>query len=224
MLVVVMDSRPFIVDRQKQEFRQYNQPNNTIAFQALEKVGKNYVLELLGNTVVIPQEILTEPLSDWAMFGINVKSQEEDWGIFLGDEKLARRLCGELPHIDLLGTDFTVDVRLGELRETAEPWKRIGLRDLDVSPDGESMRFLYDTVTHERVDVNGVLPEQVVLLEIPHEVMLDPVAVAREYELGDTGLLLQHPLQRDLAAVERPLSEAGILRQEVQKAGTRRGR
>lgn len=214
-LIIVMDSRPFLVDTFLDEFRQYNHLNNTIAFQALKQEGAFYTLELNCNQLRIPQEVVQQPetLSGWAQFGINVKSQEDHWGIFLGNEKLARRLSGELPHIDIAGTDFTVDWRLKELRESAKPWNKLDLRDMQLNREGEAYVCFYDTDTHEEFVPDKRLlatSENVVLLEIPNEVVLDPVAVAREYGVGETELLTRHPLAAGLSATVKPLSESGL--------------
>lgn len=40
-------------------------------------------------------------------------------------ELLKIRLSGKLPHIDLAGTDSTIDWRLRQMRETEAPWKHI---------------------------------------------------------------------------------------------------
>jgi hypothetical protein len=131
-LIVVMDNRPFVVDREKAEFRQYDFPDNTIPLRAFARSASFYSVQLNGDHNSLPHYVLQEELSTWARFGINVKSRDDQWGIFLGDEILARRLAGELPYIDVLGTDFTVEWRLKELRETAKPWKNINLRDMHI--------------------------------------------------------------------------------------------
>ena len=93
-------------------------------------------------------------------------------------ELLAIRLKGKLPHIDINGTDFTIDWRLKELRETECPWNRISLERLDRTKPGGGFAFLYHTNDHnifqpeERI---FSLPENVVLVELPNEQILDPI-------------------------------------------------
>jgi hypothetical protein len=48
------------------------------------------------------------------------------------------------------------------------------------------------------------------VLEIPYEIKLDPVAVAREYGIGEIDLLTDHPFQMKLAAKVTPLLETGL--------------
>jgi hypothetical protein len=128
-------------------------------------------------------------------------------------ELLAIRLKGVLPHIDLAGTDFTIDWRLRELRETDEPWKNISFKDMEISESGEEYLCFFNTETHRRYlpeDDITELPENVVVLEIPNELQLDPIAVARESGMGYAELLADHPIQSDLSAKVKPLSESGL--------------
>lgn len=128
-------------------------------------------------------------------------------------ELLKIRLSGKLPHIDLAGTDFTIDWRLRQLRETEEPWKHISFDNLEMDESGEAYLCFYHTQTHEifipEEDITE-LPENVVVLEIPYELKLDPVAVARDYGIGETDLLAEYPIQPTLAAKVIPLSESGL--------------
>jgi len=126
---------------------------------------------------------------------------------------LARRLMGVLPHIDIAGVDFTVDWRLRELRETAAPWNKINLESLRESESGEEYLGLYDTKEKQLYDPDINLtrvPENVVGLEIPHEVKLDPVAVAREYGVNIVQFVQQNPIEKDLKAFIRPVAETGL--------------
>lgn len=135
--------------------------------------------------------------------GKTYEDQYEIWNLLLDAKKAAaaapafrQRMAGVLPHIDLAGTDFTIDWRLRELRESAEPWNRIDLRNLEMTPDGESYLCGYNPENHEQVDI----AEAETILELPGELTLDLVAVARENQLFETDLLLVYPLQEQLAA------------------------
>ncbi len=128
-------------------------------------------------------------------------------------ELLKIRLSGKLPHIDLAGTDFTIDWRLRQMRETEVPWKHISFDDLEMDESGEAYLCFYHTETHEIfIPEENIteLPENVVVLEIPYELKLDPIAVARDYGIGETDLLAEHPIQLTLAAKVIPLSESGL--------------
>ena len=126
------------------------------------------------------------------------------------EKLLKRRLSGVLPHIDLAGTDFTVDWRLKELRETDAPWNHIDLEYMEMSDSGEEYICLYDTEHHilYSPDENITeLPKNVVMLEIPNELALDPVAVARTFEMNESTFLNDYPIQENLKATVKPLTD-----------------
>jgi hypothetical protein len=128
-------------------------------------------------------------------------------------ELLKIRLSGKLPHIDIAGTDFTVDWRLRQMRDTEQPWKNISFDDFEMDDYGDKYLCLFNTQTHELymppADVKE-LPDDVVVLEIPNELDLDPVAVAREYGSDLSELLREHPITENLAAKVIPLLETGL--------------
>lgn len=59
-------------------------------------------------------------------------------------ELLDRRLAGELPHIDIAGTDFTIDWRLKQIRETAVPGNQLEIKDMKLSASGDTYLCFYD--------------------------------------------------------------------------------
>jgi hypothetical protein len=231
--LLIIGSAPFIIDTAQQELRRFNRPDYKIPFDHLKNEGPFYSYRYTGKAIGVYERIDLDNIHDVTIdliipslimgsnglitaalkSDLNRMGQKEGWGFFLGDESLAMRLSGKLPHIDLAGTDFTIDWRLKELRETELPWKHIGLQDLEMSDSGEEYLCFYNTETHElfEPDENLLdLPENVVVLEIPCEAKLDPVAVAREYGIGETDLLNDHPFQMNLKAKVTPLSETGL--------------
>ncbi len=118
-------------------------------------------------------------------------------------ELLDRRLSGILPRIDIAGQQFIVDWKQRELRMESDPGKCIGLNGMPMSEDGERYLCLYDfkanTVLHF-TDRTIEMPQNMVALEIPSELKLDPVGVARECGLADTFMLDRYPILRDLKA------------------------
>ncbi|MCQ6958775.1 hypothetical protein [Mucilaginibacter aquariorum] len=148
------------------------------------------------------------------------------------EELLKIRQSGKLPHIDLAGTDFTVDWRLRQMRETELPWKNISFDDFEMDDYGDSYLCFFNTQTHELYmppDDLMELPENVVVLEIPNELKLDPVAVAREYGSDLPELLREYPITENLEAKVIPLTETGLpaiiennIRLQQQAASTER--
>jgi hypothetical protein len=128
-------------------------------------------------------------------------------------ELMNLRLSGKLPHIDIAGTDFTIDWRLRQMRETDVPWRNISFDFLREDESGEAYLGLYNTNTHELYmppDDIVELPENVVVIEIPNELRLDPVAVAREYGVDVADLINEYPITEKLFAKVNPISASGL--------------
>lgn len=232
--IIAFGAVPFVIDREKHEFRQFNRPDNIFRFEDLKKEegyysgrfdkNANYLsiarLKLSSDNedilnVSLPAPIIDSPelLTNDFKHDLNTSSNHQEWGFYLSDRDTALRLSGMLPHIDLAGTDFTIDWRMKELRETELPWKNISLRNMEMSDSGEEYLCFYNIETHEVFEPDEMLfelPDKVVVLEIPYEIKLDPVAVAREYGIGETDLLADHPFQMKLTAKVTPLSETGL--------------
>jgi len=230
--ILVVGSIPFVMDYSEREIRRITRPECIISFNDLDNKGDYYTYQLnikpglydridfnditdLTFDLILPSPIINEPekLTPEFKSDLNQMSQKEGWGFFLGDANLAIRLTGKLPHIDLNGTDFTVDWRLRQLRETEQPWKQINLNTLEMSESGDGYLTFYNTTSHE-IYLPGddllAIPEDVVVLEIPNELKLDPVAVAIDYGLAATDLLNEHPLPQSLAARISPISASGL--------------
>lgn len=115
---------------------------------------------------------------------------------------LQRREAGILPKIDILGTAFVVDWRLRELREYGAPWNIIDLRELECNETGEAYLLFYDR--EEKVGYHSeetiYAPDNIVLLEIPHEIKLDPYAIALEHDMDVLQFLSVHPIDPRLKA------------------------
>ncbi len=126
---------------------------------------------------------------------------------------LDRRLAGELPRIDIAGYPFIIDWRLKELRPVDDFSSRIDLRNMAMDAEGINYLCFYHipskTVLHLS-DTITELPKDTVMLEIPYELKLDPVGVAREYGAEDTFMLNSYPIQKDLMAKVVPLEETGL--------------
>jgi hypothetical protein len=129
---------------------------------------------------------------------------------YTNEEMTERRLAGILPTIDLDGREFIVDWRLRELRAVNDPADRIELRGLPHDATDQNYICFYNTQLRRTVipDIHMTeLPANVVVLTIPNELKLDPVAVAREMGQSDTYLLRRYPLQADLKVKVTPIEE-----------------
>ncbi len=126
---------------------------------------------------------------------------------------LQQRKGGKLPEIDIAGTMFYVEVRLRELRADYRLMSRINLDNLEFGPDGESYRFAFNTETKRLVDIDTTItewPKDVVIVEIPGELKLDPYSVAREMGIDPEEFVKEHPIEKELKAKIIHLSETGF--------------
>jgi len=228
---IILDGSLFHVDSEKQQFVQAAYPENKIPFSQLkeeggfysmiyaivEKVAKSH-LQLMRELspqlrrIIIPKEVLQKEFgkdsSLPALF--NQTSYRHNWGILMIDEAIDRRLKGELPTITLMGKPYIIDVRMRELRPVAQPATRIGIKELELSADGEKLRLFFDTKQGQQISKESVLTpfrEGIVLLEMPNEILLDPVGAARLYKLEDTELLSRFPMKMSHQALATPLTK-----------------
>lgn len=209
----------FRLDREQNRLYEVNRPENTISIDALKDEGDFYTCLYNRSTanvqpdmvkaddvpgdlirVVIPADALDGATGNYQAY--NTESYKNDWHIFLADEHVMNRLQGHLPKIDIDSENYFVDWKLKELRHTENPHLRIGIPSLEPVDDGTVYRGLYNTDTRrltERLTGNEN-PDHLSFLDIPYELKLDPVAVAREYGLKDTELLPRFPIEKDLKA------------------------
>jgi len=230
---LVLGAIPFIIDKTKKELRQFNRQEFAIPFDDLKLEGNNYTYQwktidhnqrgsiAAGNipekiiNLTIPSLIIEDekPMVKILIDALNALSLRKLWNFFIADESLAMRLSGQLPTIDLAGTNFTIDWRLRELRETEKPWNHLNFEHMKEARRGEGYKFLYDIKKHTiyQPDENLLnLPEDILLLEIPDEMKLDPVAVARDCGLGLTDLLIDFPFRMESTSKNIPLGESQL--------------
>lgn len=91
----------------------------------------------------------------------------------------------KLPEYVIGGTLFTVDARIYEFRETEAPWNSIPMKDFwedepTVIPFDREKKNIYDGGTKA-----GERPEHVEMVTVPPITELDPIGLARHYNLAD---------------------------------------
>ncbi|WP_425637942.1 hypothetical protein ACPUEN_00820 [Algoriphagus yeomjeoni] len=126
---------------------------------------------------------------------------------------LKQRKMGILPEIDIAGHLYTVDLRLNELRNVELPNKKLSLDEMVTAPNGRHYLFFYDiesrSILHASSDM-VTLPTNAVLVEIPDELGLDPVGMARKYGLSDEYFLKMHPYEKAGKATLTSLDKSGL--------------
>jgi hypothetical protein len=164
------------------------------------------------------EEWLDDPIESFSAraFAMRLISEYNNWPhpapeMPLSQDGLTlRRLAGVLPHIDIAGTDFTVDWKNRELRETANPINKLDIRTMELSPSEDSYLSYYHLLKRENYVPEEALtemPQNVMLLEIPREQLLDPFAVIQEQGLDTLALLKSYPVLESIKAKLTPLEE-----------------
>ncbi|MFB9840920.1 hypothetical protein [Mucilaginibacter ginsenosidivorans] len=237
---ILIGNTPFVLDSDARTLRKYGSGEVVISFNDLkiengfyscpfhETQNANGITPLTDNQgkhetfqLTIPQAILEyKEISPQELLNYNTASLEHNWGYYLADECLGRRLVGELPHINIEGSDFTIDWRLKELRETEAPFNCLRFNSMELSENGERYLFFYHRQAHclfRPGTDSDRLPDHVILIAIPNELKLDPVGVARQYGMKDFELLREFPIQKELRSESIPLAGPGKLKKQLSE-------
>jgi hypothetical protein len=131
---------------------------------------------------------------------------------------LVKNMARKLPEYTIGGTLFTVDARIYEFRETAAPWNKISMDDFW---EKAATHILFDTqakniytgATHV-----SDRPEHVKIIIVPPLTELDPIGLARHYDLADDAFL---PKQKDGPAEQAVIGLQQNVRNPHQGKGIR---
>jgi hypothetical protein len=230
-VIFLIEGTSFEVDVARQQLRQTNDVNNVISFtRDMQDNGTYYELQyeldrhcVQGQesdqsrirTIRIPQMTELDPEGMAAAYGkpLTAILGKCDYDVIVNAELVDRRHLGLLPVIGIGEQTYIVDLRLKELRHLTDPHRSISLTHLDLSAEGDQYLFFYDLGKHAQIELDPKLtefPEQVVLVKIPNEVGLDPVATAAAYGIDERQLLRRFPLSAKLEAQLVPLAETNV--------------
>jgi hypothetical protein len=109
-----------------------------------------------------------------------------------------KNMARKLPECTIGGTPFTVDGRIYEFRETAAPWNQMSM---DHFWENESTHILFDKQTNNIYNGNAgaAKPDHVELIVVPPLMELDPVGLARRYNVPDETYIPKHKRKQVLA-------------------------
>jgi hypothetical protein len=230
-VIFPIEGTSFEVDVVQQVLRQTNDANNAISFtRDMQDNGNYYELhydldthcaqgqesdQSRIRTIRVPQLTELDPEGMATAYGkpLSAILGKFDYDVIVNAEVLERRHLGLLPVIGIGEETYIVDLRLKELRHLTDPQRSISLKRLDLSAEGDQYLFFYDLGKHTQVELDPKLtefPEQVVLVKIPNEVGLDPVATATAYGIDERQLLRRFPVSAKLEAQLVPLAETGV--------------
>lgn len=111
----------------------------------------------------------------------------------------SKNMARKLPKYTIGGTLFTVDGRIYEFRETAAPWNQISMEDFG---ENEPTHILFDKETNNIYSGTASLsirPDTVELVVVPPLMELDPVGLARRYNVPDETYIPKHKRKQVLA-------------------------
>lgn len=233
---ITLEGTIFTVDIAKGEFREEAYPRNTISFEMLVREGEGYVLfyDPIAKNLPRPERyqhpdivaidipaLGTLDLEGMALkYGRKIEEikGKTDFEIVVDQKVLNERLAGVLPQIDIYGQLFIVDMRLGELRPKDDFSSRgIHLAQMEQYPliDPQTYRFFYDTKLKEAVSLDTwelmEVPKHHVIVEVPIGEKMDPVRVAKLYNLDLRDFLMKYPPQSVITARIVPWEESGLL-------------
>ncbi len=123
--------------------------------------------------------------------------------------QLALRESGQLPIIEIADHPFYVDIRVDALRPK-DDFSTMGIRFTAMEDyyleDRKVYAIPYNPATHtlEQLDLDNIkaIPKGILLIEIPLEEKLDPIAFARHYGFSKEHILRDNPLQMHVKAKE----------------------
>jgi hypothetical protein len=108
-----------------------------------------------------------------------------------------KNMARKLPEYTIAGTLFTVDGRIYEFRETAAPWNQISM---DHFWENEPTHILFDKRTNNIYSGDArERPDHVELVVVPPLMELDPVGLARRYNVPDETYIPKHKRKEVLA-------------------------
>jgi hypothetical protein len=223
---ISLDGTIFFYDVSFAELRQKDEPLNTISVYDLTNMGTHYegkfnpvhkcLSEYGENTILIKVPQMVEADAEGIAIKYNLEIKEVpklDRDLRCPEILYQDRIKGILPHVTIGEDDYTVDWRLKEIRLTNEPWRSISLRDLDMDRTGHKYLFFYHLPSKTKIELPETiteLPSDVVLVTLPFELHIDPVAVARENGLDERTFINFYPLQKQVDVPTYPLSVTGI--------------
>jgi len=114
--------------------------------------------------------------------------------------KNSKNMARKLPEYTIAGTLFTVDGRIYEFRETAAPWNQISM---DNFWEDEPTHILFDKQTNNIYTGAASIadrPAHVELVVIPPLMELDPVGLARRYNVADETFIPKEKREQVLSA------------------------
>lgn len=231
----IIEGTSFIVDVDKMELREKNDPKNTIPVHDMSDQGNNegYTFQyskaeknmpsLFGSddciSVRLPELVKLDPEGMSKKYGVplDALSTKSDFEIMVDQTAYNDRLKGRLPTVDILGHIFYVDLRMDMLRPKYDFLSKgiefSKIQDYYIE-EMEKYWIPYDPKTHEYHQLNfdsiTEIPKDVKMISFPHESDLDRIGFNRLHGLEVTTGLKEKNLQSHIKANVVPWKETEI--------------
>lgn len=127
--------------------------------------------------------------------------QYERYKDIYGTEHLEQRLLGQLPEIKIGIRKYTLDWANRQMMNVDDAKEILRFSDLAPQEGGYNAFFNLKTGKAYRSYHEDVNLDECVIIDIPHERILDSVAVARECGFKDTDLLGEYPYKKEHRAL-----------------------
>lgn len=191
---------PFIVDVDNSVLLHPGDARSIIFFSDMEDKGDHYLLQFDRATasgweegaeqpgllsVKVPQMVTLDPEGVAQKYSTTIdKLPKRDADLKCDPILLERRMQGIQPTIDICGHTFFAHLRFG-LLQPKDDFNTMGLEvhKMQCNDSGTHYQCWYNYKTHSEVKLNRditAIPKNVVPLEIPIDVVLDPYAVLRD--------------------------------------------
>lgn len=227
--ILEIQGTKFIVDVANDRLKQLDNPENTIWFPHMTDMATHYVLsyDLDKKTrlpystdtkveVNIPTLISLDPQGMAETYGLEIKELygKTDYQVIVNPQNLQIRLSGKLPEIEIAGDIFIINMEQSELQLKSDPKIKIHLADFDSDGNKDILEAFYDLRTKALVGIDSritELPADVIKIEIPDELRLDPVYAGQEFNTDLKSFLRNKPLILQQKATVIPLEKTFLM-------------
>lgn len=205
----------FIVDVKLGHLTDSARPDNILKLQELQFYEGKYIAYLdsdgrkavltgnIGTEYEIPQMVELDPEGIAALFGKSIEEirQLSDFELLVDQELFNRRMDGELPQLEILGTTFMVDSQAGTLTSDDS---QFFMYELEPYLKDDFYEFPYNTASKTFTDLDfetiTAIPANTSWVRIPLDWDLDPVGWAKMMGLDPKDAALMYPLKAKMTA------------------------
>lgn len=186
---LLIEGTTFIVDINKFEFRDKDDPENIIPLSEMSELDNGYSILYKGKEINLPEFVELDPQGMAKKYNVSVQDIQahDDFHFMVDQDAYSLRMKGQLPTIDIEGHTFTVDIRMNMLRSATDFHSRgINFDEIDDHYSEEKDVYIipYDPIKHEFRDLDYdnlfSIPKDLIAVEFPLPVVLDPIGWNRE--------------------------------------------